>query len=224
MALAKIHSGTALAGQPAAAATDDPGTQPDGKHIRWSLVLMAAGIALGSGIEALVKPAPFIPRPGISLFAVFYIVAQALERLAEIIKLILPGIGAAKVGQDKKTKSQAVAERNKTLAEIINKAQPAVRADLETAMKGLAEKQKTVNTVRANRTVLLWAINSAVASLAAGYFGLFLLQVVGMSRVPDFVDIAVTSLVLGGGTKPLHDLISNIENSKKQKEDPPETA
>jgi hypothetical protein len=37
------------------------------------------------------------------------------------------------------------------------------------------------------------------------------------------LDIVVTGLAIGGGTKPLHDLISNMSNGKTAK-DPPQTA
>jgi hypothetical protein len=34
-------------------------------------------------------------------------------------------------------------------------------------------------------------------------------------------DLLVTGLVVGAGTKPLHDLVSNIEHGKNAKLDPP---
>src|SRR5438477_102182 len=41
--------------------------------------------------------------------------------------------------------------------------------------------------------------------------------------IPAEVDMAVTGIAIGSGTKPLHDLISNLQKSKEKKEDPKET-
>jgi hypothetical protein len=38
--------------------------------------------------------------------------------------------------------------------------------------------------------------------------------VIGVTTAPLWMDIAVTGLAVGAGTKPLHDLISKIEKSK----------
>ncbi len=39
---------------------------------------------------------------------------------------------------------------------------------------------------------------------------------------PFWADLLVTGLVVGAGTKPLHDLVSNIERGKDDKKDPPQ--
>lgn len=49
--------------------------------------------------------------------------------------------------------------------------------------------------------------------LASGGFGLFLLRAVNAPHVPVWIDVIVTGLVLGAGTKPLHDLITNLQTS-----------
>jgi hypothetical protein len=45
----------------------------------------------------------------------------------------------------------------------------------------------------------------------------------GLKTVPEFADILLTGLAIGGGSKPLHDLISRIEKAKNNASDPPET-
>lgn len=55
-----------------------------------------------------------------------------------------------------------------------------------------------------------------------GAFGVLLLSAIGLDA-PEWFDIVVTGLAIGSGTKPLHDLISNVQKAKDQREDPAET-
>jgi hypothetical protein len=41
--------------------------------------------------------------------------------------------------------------------------------------------------------------------------------------IRHMIDLLVTGLAIGGGTKPLHDLISNLQAAKIQKKDPSQT-
>jgi len=51
-----------------------------------------------------------------------------------------------------------------------------------------------------------------------GYARRQVLKSVGLNGVPPAVDILVTGLAIGSGTEPLHDLISNMQQSSSQKE------
>jgi hypothetical protein len=62
--------------------------------------------------------------------------------------------------------------------------------------------------------VASYLIASLLGMLSSGYLGMFLLRVIGVTTAPLWMDIAVTGLAVGAGTKPLHDLISKIEKSK----------
>jgi hypothetical protein len=44
------------------------------------------------------------------------------------------------------------------------------------------------------------------------------LGAIGVQAAPIWLDIVVTGLAIGSGTKPLHDLIKNIEKAKEGKE------
>jgi hypothetical protein len=59
--------------------------------------------------------------------------------------------------------------------------------------------------------------------LASGYLGLYLLKAVGVQGAVDWLDILITGIALGGGTKALHDLLSNITEAKTDRQDPSET-
>ena len=72
---------------------------------------------------------------------------------------------------------------------------------------------------RSNATVVMWGVASFLGMLVSGCLGLLLLRTVGISKSPSWVDILVTGLAIGGGTKPLHDLIGNISAAKETKQD-----
>jgi hypothetical protein len=108
---------------------------------------------------------------------------------------------------------------------------------LATAQSQAAVASKEQHRSQANRAVLMWAIASTLAMVICAWVGIFLLRSVetpsstaataavakaasgptgGQSptSLPNrWVDLVVTGLVVGAGTKPLHDLISNIQTS-----------
>lgn len=48
------------------------------------------------------------------------------------------------------------------------------------------------------------------------------LDAIGFEGTPAPVDIVISGLAVGSGTKPLHDLISSLQKAKEEREDPPE--
>ena len=66
----------------------------------------------------------------------------------------------------------------------------------------------------------MWALASFLGIVIAAWVGLGLLHTVGVQDAPRWVDVVVTGLAIGGGTKPLHDLIGNLQASKESKSDP----
>jgi len=130
-----------------------------------AMALLAVGVLLAVGLKE--PAAAFKPAEGFALFTGFYIAAQAIERLLELV--------------------------------------PA----------GTGSKQ-----AKADRAVIFPAFGFILAVLLAEMLGLFYLQAVGVSAVSKDLDIIITALAIGGGTKPLHDAIKRIE---KAKETPPTT-
>lgn len=207
--LSSLAVGVAPRPTPGAAATDTQTKDvvPDRNTVLITIALVIAGALVG---ESLQHPA-FTPASGISVFAVMYIVAQVIERLQEPF---VPWVGRSGT-VDKPT---AKATRDEKVAKAIeNPGDPAKAIEA-------AKAQRVVDQIRANLTLLLWGSSAALAMVASGYFGLYLLKGVGVNGSSLWLDIIVTGLAIGGGTKPLHDLIGNISASKKAKEDPAETA
>jgi hypothetical protein len=126
------------------------------------------------------------------------------------------------VGNAKKVAAaqQAVADQKKT----------AVQEAAE-AHKAAAVAQKDHHLTQAGRAVLMWAMASVLAMLVCAVLGIFLLRSVetpsqtpakagatssapGAAKDPNrLLDLLVTGLVVGAGTKPLHDLISQVQTS-----------
>jgi hypothetical protein len=89
-----------------------------------------------------------------------------------------------------------------------------------TLEEDVANKERCVDQIRANLTVLIFGTSALLAMIISGYMKAGLLRTVGESGIPAWVDIAVTGLIVGAGTKPLHDLTSNISASKVEKQKP----
>jgi hypothetical protein len=85
-----------------------------------------------------------------------------------------------------------------------------------------ASSQAAVEQNRRNSAVFVWGIASFLGIVVSGWIGLALLHSVGIHGAPRVLDIIVTGLAIGGGSKPLHDFISNLQASKDAKKDPAE--
>ena len=151
------------------------------------------------------------------MFAFFYVIAQAEERALEPISWVL--LGTAKAEQDRDAKL-ASAQNSMT---AVGMGQAAV-ATATTQAKAAADAQAEVDRRRANRTLIFWAIATVVALFASAYLKLYFLRVIGLPAAPRFMDILITGLVVGAGTKPLHDLITRIETAKNKAQDPAQLA
>ncbi len=154
---------------------------------KWSLVglLVAAAVAsvvlnmLGWTTHAF-KPAQDVTAD-FALFAGFYVAAQVIERLLEVVSPLLPFWN----------------------------------------MPGADEASKVAHA-KADRAVLLLGVATLAGVLASCGFGLYFLTAVGIgvetvegtevATIPHTIDAIVTGLTIGAGTKPLHDLITNVQN------------
>lgn len=76
---------------------------------------------------------------------------------------------------------------------------------------------------RADKAILTGAIATLIGVVISGTVGLYLIHSIsqgsfgrGGDNVARTFDVLVTGLAIGGGTKPLHDLISRIQASKER--------
>jgi hypothetical protein len=148
---------------------------------------------------------------GFAPFAVVYIVAQALERLLEPISGVF-----GKVKEKKETAEDVDAAKAN--------ARTLVGADeVAAAKQKVVEKDKDAVKVEEERATFFWAVASCLGLAISAILGLGLIQSVASvngGHPSDFfraVDVVVTGLAIGAGTKPLHDLIESIQETKKEK-------
>jgi hypothetical protein len=148
---------------PAPGSGDDVSASLPAQGVALALLLIGGFIAWVMNEDQ----GAFTPKDGFVLLTGFYVAAQAIERLLEL----LPG--------------------------------------------GTGTKQ-----AKANRAVIFGAVGFVLAVLLAEWLGLYFVEAVGVGDVNSSLDVIITALAIGGGTKPLHDGIKRIE---KAKETPPAT-
>lgn len=192
-----------------ASATDKPdnevGVFPELKFYGAAVVLVAVGAAVGTLVfDHLSDGVTFTPPEGIGIFALFYVVAQVIERIQEPL--------APFVQADGKDEAQAKKDRDDAAAQ-------AFMAPSEDTARTAANTQAVVDQRRANTRVLLFGTGAFLGMLGCGYLHALFLQTVGVAGIRPWVDLLITGLVVGGGTKLLHDLISNLQASKDEKKD-----
>lgn len=195
-----IVAGPELAGGGVAASTESGKAQP--QFAIWGVVLVMVGAIGGWFLFSWWDPDPFRPASDYSVFAGLFVVAAAVERLLEPF--------TPYVGPDTTT-------TKKELEEAVASGQDPQLA---------ANKQEQLNKERSERAFLLWGVATLVATVLCAGLGMLLLRSVSMEPMRDpnrFLDLAVTGLVVGAGTKPLHDLISRLQKAKEKATDPPET-
>jgi hypothetical protein len=203
-------SAFAAGGVGAPPATDAAGSSASSGGSDWRFVLgsVAAVFLYWLLFVALQIADPLKPHAaatvaaGVSVFALFYISAQAIERLLEPFASLDP------------VKKRLVKVRDAANAKAIADGGAGGTADLA------AEAQAALETWRANRAAVLWASATILGMAASALLGTYFLAAILVgSTAPMELDILVTGLAIGGGTKPLHDLISRIESSAARVQD-----
>ena len=184
---------------------------PDASWTVVAFVLIVGAAFAAWGLYEWVDPGDVDPTAGFSAFAPLYILAQSIERLLEPFSKYL----ATAPDEAGNTTSKAAAERGRTAAFSL-----LLESPTEAAAAEAARAQALLTRVKRNTAVIAWGLASALAMLACGAFGIRLLTAIGFD-VHVFWDVAITGLAVGSGTKPLHDLISNIQRSSENKGTPP---
>jgi hypothetical protein len=194
------------AGNPPANGAPDPSTAA-----RLKAVLVVAVVAaIAAFIDSKVKVKVHV-EDDFAVFAVFYVVAQAVERL---VQPFLEPVKAAPLTNAKKELKVA-----KDAVAAVRTSESANPAALETAAQAEGAAHATLDAIQSYRALWGWAIATGFALIVCGFLGLGLIEAVASVEGGDAffqrVDVIVTGLAIGAGTKPLHDLISRLEKSKQ---------
>jgi hypothetical protein len=191
-----------------------PSAQTAAKKVRvlWPLLALV-GVALAGWVIPFVLDrglygAAATAVAGVSVFAGIYAGAQVIERLLEPLSLwIKPNESSDK------EYGEAVEAADKAITAWAKRPDDAqLKEQAEVTMKTMAEKKNAVDEKKDDRTAIFWGIASIVGMGASAGFGLFLLKLIGVSASYGW-DVFATGLILGSGTKPVHEIITKVSKA-----------
>jgi hypothetical protein len=223
---------------------------PTWPWILFAFGILSAGTALSYLVWRSVKPADFLPSSNYATYAGLFIMALAIERILEPFSgLFVP------TTKEKKATSRVTAARARSAQVAVARGvpRPPGAVPVGQAQTEAAVAQTEFHRAQGARAVLMWATASVLAMLVCAALGIFLLRSVetpspakgitasasvssssahspppSSAKDPNrLLDLLATGLVVGAGTKPLHDLISQIQTSSgnsKAKASPTTTA
>jgi hypothetical protein len=185
------------------------------KHgAEWWSVAVCIGLLAASALIAWVKApdlggwSPATPAGGLDTFALFYVAAFVLERLLEPMASI-----------ESWTPAKHERERDCHLR-LARTARGRVAQGR--ALDDAAMAQASVDRWRASRALIVLGVATLAGVWISLVFELDFLSVVGVGFEKNrvWLHVFATALVIGGGTKPLHDLITRIQKAKDNAKDP----
>jgi hypothetical protein len=179
----------------------------DGIMVLLSYILVGLGLWIGNMLAAKATVVKFTPLDGIGMLALFFVMAQALERLMEPLSEV--NIPKIKFGS---TKNTAAAKRDRQIQQAMAETDLSARQNQANAAADTDAESKKIG---ANTKVVIWGLATFVAMLISGATHVFFLDAVGASGVPIWVNVLVTGLVVGSGTKPLHELVKMLEKKNE---------
>lgn len=161
-----------------------------------------------------------VPQPveGLTIFAVFFVAALAIERLLEPLANAL---NIQKRKEDEATAAVAEAKSAATNATAADTADAAknVAADVQQKAVEATKKIEAASDWTFYRTTAFWAFATIVAIWASAALHLYFLRAVGIANANHGLEVLATGLIIGAGTKPLHDFITLISTKKDQQKD-----
>lgn len=172
---------------------------------------LIVGILSFSQIEPIFK---FTAKEGISVFAVAYLQAQFIERMIELFN------GASIFDKDKKEKARR--ESSIALTDAIALEERGLQNEAIEKKKEAIKKEKEVDEIDKKRVYIFWGIASLMGMILV-FFTVSLFQTVGVDIDPKvpwprFLDTVLSGVIVGAGTKPLHDVIQYIQKQKNKSE------
>jgi hypothetical protein len=187
--------GGAVPGPEQAAAVPSPPAKA------WATVagLGIAGVgALGAwDINTFATPTTFHVDNQMTVFVALLVFAGAVERILEPFTRFLPG---------------------RREQELYEKAVADMENGVPGAMNAAAHYKAALDSARASRAILAWGIATFAATLLSAAAGFYLLRLIsadqGWHGVPAWADALVTGLIVGSGTKPLHDLVTRAQSMR----------
>ncbi|WP_285029634.1 hypothetical protein [Mycolicibacterium sp. lyk4-40-TYG-92] len=198
---------------------------------RWGIALGGVGTVLllcwfldaHFAHPAVVATGSAVPVDGLTIFAVFFVAALAIERLLEPFSdAILPtatsemeaGTALKKAGAQTAAFVHSRAQRRQADTGDSSSDGDADTNEVTQAIKSAATKAEKLSVRQLARTTAFWVIATCAGMVVAASMNLYFLSTVGIAATkPWWAEILATGLIIGGGTKPLHDLVKLISKS-----------
>ena len=181
------------------------------------IISILYGLNIGSQISS-------VTVSGVSIFAVFYLLAQFDERIVEAFANW--DVFGYNPYQSNGNGGQAAAAKQaggkKTAAKKTGDPPEEEDPDADAKDKETNKQKKTQNdSLKHARVVSVWCLASAIGILMC-YVTVGLLKTIGVTFTFSTIgghywDAIISGILVGGGTKPLHDLINLFDNSSSSK-------
>lgn len=191
-------------------------TEPATVHAAeaWTGVIAFVASVVVAAYALPDSTATFTPPDGVAAFAVFYVIAFAVERLVEFLDAPIEWV-LKKVGS-RDSKSELERERDAAVADALTGESDGADA---------ANAQKEVDGAAKSRSAAIAGVAAGLGAIAAHLFNADFLSAVGVTgNFAEWLPLSITGLVVAGGSKQLHDLMSNVSKSAQSKKTPEETS
>lgn len=132
------------------------------------------------------------------IFAVFFVAALAVERLIEPLTLL---------DRKKPALEETAKKREKEVVATVRALGAGVpKPDAQEELQAAADAAAATEVWATYRAIALWGLASIIGALAAAMLNLHLLKTAGIQTPSLYLEILATGLIIGAGTKPLHEL------------------
>lgn len=176
-----------------------------------STVVLVGSFLLGALSYWLLDPVDPVVESSLNVFALLFVLALVIERVLQPFSQWL-GPDTAKAKQ-RLREAQETADRETAAASALLRGDGRGTIDLKETAKAVSDAKSDLDEGRDQTSVVAWAAASGLGIVLSGILGVGVLDVILASGAPAFpVDMAITGMVIGAGTKPLNDLWSRLQN------------
>lgn len=168
-------------------------------------------IAFGASPLQIKGASSVTPIAGFTIFSVFYLAAQLSERLTELVSDFSAVAGKSATNADRTNEDIDVRKtRINELLKLHAEHPPPLVNELLDEVKQLEMK---IHYEENRRALSLWIVASAIGVLLTS-FSIGFFNLIGMTWMPHNWDSFISGVIIGGGSKPLHDFIGYLQTQK----------
>lgn len=208
----------------------------------WAAFYRIGGAAFGiAGILVIFRfpqsNAQHATPAGIAVFAVLYVIAQAVERLVEWVTDFLklfpdtPGAQKAALTRQLRTANSTI-NGNPTLADFaaeegvdagskIEALKLAADKAVKAATEAKEKKEAEVDDKRTDVLFLTHGLSILLAAIAVNWMNYGIMDSLGVTGLNDNLNRLLTALAAAGGSKALHELIGRVQVAKENAQTSP---